>query len=49
MSPLQKLVFPNLDKLSSHLGGIFGVSVTFGWQFDDIIDNFVPLSPRELG
>jgi hypothetical protein len=35
--------------LSSHLGGVFGVSMTFGRQFDVIFDNFVPLSHRKLG
>jgi len=35
--------------LSSHLSGVFGVSVTFGRQFDANFDNFVPLSHRESG
>ena len=49
MTPLQILGFQKMLGLSSHLGGVFGVSVTFGRQFDVIIGDFVLLSQIELG
>jgi|LDZU01.1.fsa_nt_gi hypothetical protein len=49
MTPLQILGFQKMCGLSSHLGGVFGVSMTFGRQFDVIFGNFVPLSHRKLG
>ena len=49
MTLLQILGFQKMCGLSSHLSGVFGVSVTFGQQFDAIFDNFVPLSHRESG
>ena len=49
MTPLQILGFQKMCEFFSHLAGIFGVSMTFGRQFDIFFDNYVPLSHQELG
>jgi len=47
MTPLQLLGFQKISGFSSHLGSVFGVSMTFGWQFDVIFDSLTPLSHRD--
>ena len=45
---LQLLGFSKMRDYFSHFRGIFRVFVTYGWQFDVIIDNLAPLSYRNF-